>query len=219
MAAPSVLPLTDFLTAYPLTPIMKIQTALISVSDKSGVVPFAQSLHQRGVRLLSTGGTAKLLTEAGLPVTEVATHTGSPEILDGRVKTLHPKIHGGLLARRDTPEHIDTLEEHDIDRIDLLVVNLYPFRETVAKPDCSFDEAVENIDIGGPAMLRAAAKNHGNDAGGVTVVIDPLTTSACSLTWTSTATAQAIACDLNWPPRFMHTPVPMTAQLPLIFQA
>lgn len=152
---------------------MKIQTALISVSDKSGVVSFAQSLHQRGVRLLSTGGTAKLLAQAGLPVTEVAQHTGSPEILDGRVKTLHPKIHGGLLARRDTPEHMQTIQEHDIERIDLLVVNLYPFRETVAKPNCSFEDAVENIDIGGPAMLRAAAKNHGNDAGGVTVVIDP----------------------------------------------
>lgn len=153
---------------------MKIQTALISVSDKSGVVPFAQSLHQRGVRLLSTGGTAKLLAQAGLPVTEVAQHTGSPEILDGRVKTLHPKIHGGLLARRDTPEHMQTLKKHGIERIDLLVVNLYPFRETVAKADCSFDDAVENIDIGGPAMLRAAAKNHGNAAGGVTVVIDPV---------------------------------------------
>lgn len=153
---------------------MKIQTALISVSDKSGVVPFAKALQQRGVRLLSTGGTAKLLKQAGLAVTEVADHTGSPEILDGRVKTLHPKIHGGLLARRDTPEHMATLEKHDIDRIDLLVVNLYPFRETVAKPDCSFNDAVENIDIGGPAMLRAAAKNHGNAAGGVTVVIDPV---------------------------------------------
>lgn len=152
---------------------MKIRTALISVSDKSGVVPFAQSLHQRGVRLLSTGGTAKLLTDAGLPVTEVATHTGSPEILDGRVKTLHPKIHGGLLARRDSPEHLQTLDDHGIDCIDLLVVNLYPFRETVAKPHCSFDDAVENIDIGGPAMLRAAAKNHGSVVGGVTVVIDP----------------------------------------------
>jgi len=152
---------------------MKIKTALISVSDKSGVLPFAQSLHKRGVRLLSTGGTAKLLAQAGLPVTEVASHTGSPEILDGRVKTLHPKIHGGLLARRDTPEHLQTLKEHDIDRIDLLVVNLYPFRQAVAKPDCTFEQAVENIDIGGPAMLRAAAKNHGNAAGGVTVVIDP----------------------------------------------
>jgi len=153
---------------------MKIQTALISVSDKTGVVDFARALHSRGVRLLSTGGTAKQLAEAGLPVTEVAAHTGSPEILDGRVKTLHPKIHGGLLARRDDPKHLQTLEQHDIDRIDLLVVNLYPFRETVAKLDCSFEDAIENIDIGGPAMLRAAAKNHGTTSGGVTVVIDPI---------------------------------------------
>ncbi|HEY9459237.1 MAG TPA: bifunctional phosphoribosylaminoimidazolecarboxamide formyltransferase/IMP cyclohydrolase, partial [Paralcaligenes sp.] len=134
---------------------MKIQTALLSVSDKSGIVEFAQALAQRGVHLLSTGGTAKLLAKAGLKVTEVATHTGSPEILDGRVKTLHPKIHGGLLARRDSPEHLKTLEQHHIDRIDLLVVNLYPFRETIAKPNCTLADAVENIDIGGPAMLRS----------------------------------------------------------------
>ncbi len=152
---------------------MKIQTALLSVSDKTGIVEFAQALAQRGVRLLSTGGTAKLLAQAGLEVTEVASHTGQPEILDGRVKTLHPKIHGGLLARRDSAEHLKTLEQHDIDRIDMLVVNLYPFRETIAKADCSFADAIENIDIGGPAMLRAAAKNHGTPEGGVTVVIDP----------------------------------------------
>lgn len=152
---------------------MKVQTALLSVSDKTGIVEFAQALAQRGVRLLSTGGTAKLLAQSGLQVTEVAAHTGSPEILDGRVKTLHPKIHGGLLARRDSDEHMQTLTQHGIDRIDLLVVNLYPFRETIAKPGCSFADAVENIDIGGPAMLRAAAKNHGTPEGGVTVVIDP----------------------------------------------
>ena len=152
---------------------MKIQTALLSVSDKTGIVEFAQALAQRGVRLLSTGGTAKLLAQSGLDVTEVAAHTGSPEILDGRVKTLHPKIHGGLLARRDSEEHLQTLAQHGIDRIDLLAVNLYPFRETVARPDCSFADAVENIDIGGPAMLRAAAKNHGTPEGGVAVVIDP----------------------------------------------
>ncbi|CAM4214742.1 bifunctional phosphoribosylaminoimidazolecarboxamide formyltransferase/IMP cyclohydrolase [Kerstersia similis] len=152
---------------------MKIQTALLSVSDKAGIVDFARALSARGIKLLSTGGTAKLLAEAGLAVTEVAQHTGSPEILDGRVKTLHPKIHGGLLARRDNAEHLSTIEEHGIERIDLLVVNLYPFRETVAKPGCTFADAVENIDIGGPAMLRAAAKNHGTEAGGVTVVIDP----------------------------------------------
>jgi phosphoribosylaminoimidazolecarboxamide formyltransferase / IMP cyclohydrolase len=152
---------------------MKIKTALLSVSDKTGIVAFAEALHRRGVALLSTGGTAKMLTEAGLPVTEVAEHTGSPEILDGRVKTLHPKIHGGLLARRDKQTHLETLETYDIEQIDLLVVNLYPFREAIAKSDCTFDEAVENIDIGGPAMLRAAAKNHGSSVGGVTVVIDP----------------------------------------------
>lgn len=153
---------------------MKIETALISVSDKTGIVEFSRALAARGVRLLSTGGTARLLTDAGLSVTEVAAHTGSSEILDGRVKTLHPKIHGGLLARRDSAEHMDTLKAVGIDRIDLLAVNLYPFRETVAKPDCAFADAVENIDIGGPAMLRAAAKNHGTAVGGVTVVIDPL---------------------------------------------
>jgi phosphoribosylaminoimidazolecarboxamide formyltransferase/IMP cyclohydrolase len=152
---------------------MKIETALLSVSDKAGIVEFARALASRGVKLLSTGGTARLLADSGLAVTEVAAHTGSPEILDGRVKTLHPKIHGGLLARRDSPVHLQTIAEHGIDRIDLLVVNLYPFRETVAKPDCTFADAVENIDIGGPAMLRAAAKNHGTEAGGVTVVTDP----------------------------------------------
>ncbi|MDN5843108.1 MAG: bifunctional phosphoribosylaminoimidazolecarboxamide formyltransferase/IMP cyclohydrolase [Alcaligenaceae bacterium] len=152
---------------------MTIQTALISVSDKSGIVEFAQALAQRGVSILSTGGTARLLAQAGLPVTEVAEHTGSPEILDGRVKTLHPRIHGGLLARRDSTEHMQTLRDQDIPPIDLLVVNLYPFRETVARPDCVLADAIENIDIGGPAMLRSAAKNHGGPDGGVTVVIDP----------------------------------------------
>nr|MBF0683975.1 bifunctional phosphoribosylaminoimidazolecarboxamide formyltransferase/IMP cyclohydrolase [Pseudomonas sp.] len=152
---------------------MTIQRALISVSDKAGVLDFARALAARGVELLSTGGTAKLLAEGGLAVQEVADYTGSPEILDGRVKTLHPKVHGGLLARRDLPEHMQTIEAHGIGRIDLLVVNLYPFGQATARPDCTFEDAVENIDIGGPAMLRAAAKNHGTQAGGVTVVIDP----------------------------------------------
>ena len=133
--------------------------ALLSVSDKTGVLEFAQGLHALGVQLLSTGGTAKLLADAGLPVTEVADHTGFPEMLDGRVKTLHPKIHGGLLARRDLPAHMASLKEHGIDTIDLLVVNLYPFEATVAKPGCSLEDAIENIDIGGPAMVRSAAKN------------------------------------------------------------
>ena len=134
-------------------------TALISVSDKTGILEFAQALHKLDVRLLSTGGTAKLLADAGLPVTEVAEHTGFPEMLDGRVKTLHPKIHGGLLARRDLPEHVAAIEKHGIDTIDILAVNLYPFESTVAKPGCTLEDAIENIDIGGPAMVRSAAKN------------------------------------------------------------
>jgi phosphoribosylaminoimidazolecarboxamide formyltransferase/IMP cyclohydrolase len=133
--------------------------ALISVSDKTGILEFAQALHALDVRLLSTGGTARLLADAGLPVTEVADHTGFPEMLDGRVKTLHPKVHGGLLARRDVPEHMVALKEHNIATIDLLVVNLYPFEATVAKPGCTLEDAIENIDIGGPAMVRSAAKN------------------------------------------------------------
>ena len=133
--------------------------ALISVSDKTGVVELARALHALGIGLLSTGGTAKLLADADLPVTEVATLTGFPEMLDGRVKTLHPKVHGGLLARRDVPEHMAALAAHDIATIDVLVVNLYPFEATVAKPDCTLADAIENIDIGGPAMVRSAAKN------------------------------------------------------------
>jgi phosphoribosylaminoimidazolecarboxamide formyltransferase/IMP cyclohydrolase len=134
-------------------------TALLSVSDKTGVLEFARALNALGVKLLSTGGTAKLLADAGLPVTEVADHTGFPEMLDGRVKTLHPKVHGGLLARRDLPEHMAAIKQHGIATIDLLVVNLYPFEATVAKPGCTLEDAIENIDIGGPAMVRSAAKN------------------------------------------------------------
>ncbi len=133
--------------------------ALISVSDKTGVLDFARGLSALGVTFLSTGGTAKLLADAGLPVTEVAEHTGFPEMLDGRVKTLHPKIHGGLLARRDQPAHMAALQAHAITTIDLLIVNLYPFEATVARPGCTLDDAIENIDIGGPAMVRSAAKN------------------------------------------------------------
>ncbi len=134
-------------------------TALISVSDKTGVVELARALHGHGHTLLSTGGTAKLLADAGLPVTEVADHTGFPEMLDGRVKTLHPRVHGGLLARRAVGAHMAALEAHGIPTIDVLVVNLYPFEATVAKPSCTLDDAIENIDIGGPAMVRSAAKN------------------------------------------------------------
>src|SRR6187401_2693531 len=133
--------------------------ALISVSDKTGVVELARELAGLGVKLLSTGGTARLLADAGLEVTEVAAHTGFPEMLDGRVKTLHPAIHGGLLARRDRVEHMAAIEQHGIAAIDLLVVNLYPFEATVAKAGCTLADAIENIDIGGPAMVRSAAKN------------------------------------------------------------
>jgi phosphoribosylaminoimidazolecarboxamide formyltransferase/IMP cyclohydrolase len=147
----------------------RVERALISVSDKEGVVALASQLAALGVSLLSTGGTAKLLQQAGLAVTEVSDYTGFPEMLDGRVKTLHPKVHGGLLARRDSPEHMAAIEAHGIGRIDLLVVNLYPFQQTVARLDCTLEDAIENIDIGGPAMLRAAAKNHS----GVAVVVDP----------------------------------------------
>jgi phosphoribosylaminoimidazolecarboxamide formyltransferase/IMP cyclohydrolase len=143
--------------------------ALISVSDKTGVVDFARALAAAGYRILSTGGTAKLLAGHGIAATEVAEYTGFPEILDGRVKTLNPRIHAGLLARRPDPAHERALAEHGIDPIDILVVNLYPFEQTIANPACTFDDAIENIDIGGPAMLRAAAKNHAS----VTVVVDP----------------------------------------------
>jgi phosphoribosylaminoimidazolecarboxamide formyltransferase/IMP cyclohydrolase len=147
----------------------RVERALVSVSDKEGVVEFAGQLVALGVELLSTGGTAGLLRASGIAVTEVSDYTGFPEMLDGRVKTLHPKVHGGLLARRDSPEHMAALQAHGIGRIDLLVVNLYPFQQTVARLDCTLEDAIENIDIGGPAMLRAAAKNHA----GVAVVVDP----------------------------------------------
>jgi len=133
--------------------------ALLSVSDKTGILELAQALHGVGIKLLSTGGTAKLLVDKGVPVIEVAEMTGFPEMLDGRVKTLHPRVHGGLLARRDVPAHMAALKEHAIDTIDVLVVNLYPFEATVAKPGCTLEDAIENIDIGGPAMVRSAAKN------------------------------------------------------------
>ncbi|HWV45636.1 MAG TPA: bifunctional phosphoribosylaminoimidazolecarboxamide formyltransferase/IMP cyclohydrolase [Nitrospira sp.] len=146
-----------------------IKRALISVSDKTGVIEMAKALEALGAEILSTGGTAKALRDAGVKVTDVAAYTGSPEILDGRVKTLHPKIHGGLLGRRSLPAHVDQMNQHGIGPIDVVVVNLYPFEATIAKPDCRFDEAIENIDIGGPSMLRSAAKNHDD----VLVVVDP----------------------------------------------
>ena len=148
---------------------MKIARALISVSDKTGVVDFAKALLTHGVEILSTGGTAQLLKLNGVVVKEVSEFTGFPEMMEGRVKTLHPKVHGGILARRDKPDHARSMKEHGIEPIDLVVVNLYPFARTVAKPGCTMQEAIENIDIGGPAMVRAAAKNNAF----VAVVTDP----------------------------------------------
>jgi phosphoribosylaminoimidazolecarboxamide formyltransferase/IMP cyclohydrolase len=147
--------------------LVKIRRALLSVSDKTGLVEFAAALSRRDIEILSTGGTARLLREHGIPVIEVSAYTGFPEIMDGRVKTLHPRIHGGFLGRRGVDDAV--MQLHDILPIDLLAVNLYPFAETVARPNCTYDEAIENIDIGGPAMLRAAAKNHHS----VTVAVDP----------------------------------------------
>ena len=148
---------------------MTIKQALISVSDKRGVLEFAQGLAAQGVNLLSTGGTAKMLRDAGLNVTEIGDYTGFPEMLDGRVKTLHPKVHGGILARRDLPEHMATIEQHGIPMIDLVCVNLYPFAATIAKDGVTLEDAIENIDIGGPAMVRSSAKNYA----GVAIVTDP----------------------------------------------
>ncbi|MEO8839712.1 MAG: bifunctional phosphoribosylaminoimidazolecarboxamide formyltransferase/IMP cyclohydrolase [Herbaspirillum sp.] len=146
-----------------------IKQALLSVSDKTGILDFAIALRSAGVAILSTGGTAKLLADNGVAVTEVADYTGFPEMLDGRVKTLHPKVHGGILARRDLPAHMAALKQHDIPGIDMVVVNLYPFQQTIARDNCTLEDAIENIDIGGPTMLRSAAKNHKD----VVVVCDP----------------------------------------------
>ncbi|MGB0291303.1 MAG: bifunctional phosphoribosylaminoimidazolecarboxamide formyltransferase/IMP cyclohydrolase [Luteolibacter sp.] len=148
---------------------MPITRALLSVSDKSGLTQFAQELHDLGVELLSTGGTAKAIRDAGIPVIDVSEYTGAPELFDGRVKTLHPKVHGGLLHRRDDDKHLKQAKDNEIPAIDLIVVNLYPFEETIAKPGVTLEDAIENIDIGGPSMLRSAAKNHSH----VTVVVDP----------------------------------------------
>ncbi len=146
-----------------------VRRALMSVTDKSGLVEFAKGLAGFGVQMLSTGGTAKTLRESGLDITEVSDYTGFPEMLDGRVKTLHPKIHGGILGIRDNAEHVSTMARHGIEPIDMVVVNLYAFAKTVAKPGCTLEEAIENIDIGGPTLIRAAAKN----SRFVAVVTDP----------------------------------------------
>jgi len=169
-----------------------VTQALLSVSDKTGLIDFARGLRGLGVRLLSTGGTARALAAAGLEVVEIGDYTGFPEMLDGRVKTLHPKVHAGILARRDLPEHAAALARHDIPGIDLVVVNLYPFRETVAKAGCTLDDAIENIDIGGPTMVRAAAKNHAH----VGIVVDPADYASLL------AELRANACALSSATRF-----------------
>ena len=147
----------------------KIERAIISVTDKSGIVEFANSLSGLGVQILSTGGTARALREGGISVTDISDYTGFPEMMDGRVKTLHPKVHGGLLGLRDNPEHVEMMKAHGIKTIDMVVVNLYQFEKTVAKEGVTLEEAIENIDIGGPSMLRSSAKNFRY----VTVVVDP----------------------------------------------
>ena len=147
----------------------RIRRAIISVSDKSGIGSFAKSLAQMGVEILSTGGTARTLREQGVPVIDISDYTGFPEMMDGRVKTLHPKVHGGLLGQRSKKEHVQQMKDHGILPIDLVAVNLYPFEATVAKENCSLEDAIENIDIGGPTMLRSAAKNYPD----VTVLVDP----------------------------------------------
>jgi phosphoribosylaminoimidazolecarboxamide formyltransferase/IMP cyclohydrolase len=148
----------------------KIRRAVVSVSDKSGVVELARALADLNVEILSTGGTARTLRENGIEILDVSDYTGFPEMLDGRVKTLHPKIHGGILGQRENPHHIEIMGKHGISPIDMVVVNLYPFEATIAKPDCALEEAIENIDIGGPAMIRSAAKNYRD----VAVVVDPV---------------------------------------------
>ncbi len=148
----------------------KIERAIISVTDKKGIVDFATALSRFDIEILSTGGTAKALRQGGITVTDISEYTGFPEMMDGRVKTLHPKVHGGLLGLRDNPEHVRMMKEHGIKGIDMVVVNLYQFEKTVAKEGVTLEEAIENIDIGGPSMLRSSAKNFKD----VTVIVDPV---------------------------------------------
>ena len=181
---------------------MTIKQALISVSDKTGVLEFAQGLAAQGVKLLSTGGTAKMLRDAGLTVTEIGDYTGFPEMLDGRVKTLHPKVHGGILARRDLPEHMATIDAHGIPMIDLVCVNLYPFAATIAKAGVTLADAIENIDIGGPAMVRSSAKNYA----GVAIVTDPADYAPLLAEMQANAGALQLATRFNLAKKaFTHT--------------
>jgi phosphoribosylaminoimidazolecarboxamide formyltransferase/IMP cyclohydrolase len=179
----------------------KIRRALVSVSDKRGLLEFAKTLAKHGVRLLSTGGTHRLLADAGLAVMQVGDYTGFPEMMDGRVKTLHPKIHGGLLGRRDVPEHMNAMREHGIEPIDLVIVNLYPFAATIAKPGVTFEEAIENIDIGGPSMLRSAAKNHES----VTVVVDPDDYAAITAELDASGGEVSVATNRRLAQKVFHT--------------
>ena len=179
----------------------KITRALVSVSDKRGLVEFAKRLAAHGVRILSTGGTAKLLADAGIAVTQVGDYTGFPEMMDGRVKTLHPKIHGGLLGRRDVPEHMAAMRTHGIEPIDLVVVNLYPFGATIAKPGVTHEEAIENIDIGGPSMLRSAAKNHES----VTVIVDPDDYAAVAAEMDAAGGEVSVATNRRLAQKVFHT--------------
>ena len=190
----------------------KIQRALISVSDKTGLVPFAQILARAGIEMISTGGTAKTLREAGLAVKDISEHTGFPEMLDGRVKTLHPKVHGGLLFIRGKATHETAVQAHGIAPIDLVVVNLYPFEQTVARPDVTLHEAIENIDIGGPSMLRSAAKNHES----VTVVVDPLDYAEVGETDFGPRQHHAGTAASSWRRKSLRAPRLTTAPLPRI---
>ena len=183
----------------------RVTRALLSVSDKSGLIEFARALSAHGVDLVSTGGTAKAIAAAGLKVRDVSELTGIPEMMDGRVKTLHPKVHGGLLAIRDNAEHAQAMKDHGIAPIDLLVVNLYPFEATVDK-GADFEECIENIDIGGPAMIRAAAKNHDD----VAVVVEAQDYRPCWTNWPPTRARPRWPCAVVSPRKPMRAPLPMT---------
>ena len=185
----------------------KVTRALISVSDKSSIVDFCRELHQLGIEILSTGGTAKTLAEHGIPATEVSDYTGFPEMMDGRIKTLHPKVHGGILARRGIDDAV--MAANDIKPIDMVVVNLYPFEQTIANPDCDFATAIENIDIGGPTMIRAAAKNHAD----VAIIVDPADYAAIIAELKNNNSGLAQQTRFNLALKALNTPRVMTPRL------
>ena len=193
----------------------KIVRALLSVTDKSGLAEFAKGLSEMGVSVISTGGTAKALRDAGLDVTDVAEVTGFPEMLDGRVKTLHPRVHGAILARRDDPNHRAQLAEHHIAPIDLVCVNLYAFEATIAKAGCTLDDAVENIDIGGPCLIRASAKNHKD----VTVITDPADYAPILEEMRQNDGSTTLKTRRAWPPRPSASPINTTAPSLIIWKS